>query len=122
MSYITVNQYRDLKSVGFSYPEYEHDLNSGRIFFYNNDEYFIGGFCTKEFTEMDIEVAQNGEWLPDDSQLFEWLHQTGFEIRTEAFPDNFYLYIEVIDTINGATYHAGGCSFADAAANVIKKS
>ena len=44
MDYITIDTLRKMKAVGFTYPEYEHFLNYGMLFYYNDDEYFIGGF------------------------------------------------------------------------------
>ena len=39
MDYITIDTLRKLQAVGFTYPEYEHFLNIGMMFFYNDDEY-----------------------------------------------------------------------------------
>ena len=120
MDNITVNTLRDLKAVGFSYPEYEHELNFGMLYFYHDDEYQIGGFCPDDFTEQDRIVAQQGEWLPDSSQLLEWLGNTDFSVNI-LMDDVHHFSVQATDTLNGLVYTGGGYGLANALAKVILK-
>ena len=72
-----------LDSVGFSFPDYEQSPNLGMVYFYQEDEYVIGGFCNTEYSKMDQEVINNGDWLPDSYQLMQWLQQCGFDVAIQ---------------------------------------
>lgn len=118
MDYITINILRELQAVGFSYPEYEHFLNIGMLFFYHDDEYLIGGFSEGDFSEQDKEVAQKGEWLPEASQLLAWLRNTGFKVTVSMNEANYYS-VQAIDSINALIYSGGDYTLANALAKVI---
>lgn len=120
MDYITINTLQKLRAVGFSYPEYEHFLNYGMLYYYHDDEYLIGGFSEGDFTERDKEVAQQGEWLPEDTQLLEWLKYTDFKVTVSVDEENYYS-IQAIDSINNAVYTGGDYTLANALAKVIIK-
>lgn len=83
MTYISLMTKRKLDSVGFSFPDYEEFLNLGMVYAYQDDEYFIGGFCRNDFTETDRRVSENGEWLPDCDQLLRWLQQCSFDVSIQ---------------------------------------
>ncbi len=120
MDYITIDTLRKLQAVGFTYPEYEHFLNVGMLFFYNDDEYLIGGFCNDNFSEKDIEVAQQGVWLPESSQLLEWLKNTHFNVKITLNEEAYYS-VQATDTINQSLYSGSGYPLANALAKVIIK-
>ena len=120
MDYITLNTLQSLKDVGFSYPEYEHFLNNGMLFYYQGDEYFIGGYSNGNFSKQDMEIARNGVWLPEASQLLAWLVHTGFRV-TITNEENGYYNIQAIDLINGSEYKGKDLTFANTLAVVIKK-
>ena len=120
MDYITINTLRKMRAAGFSYPDYEHFLNYGMLFYYNNDEYFIGGFSNGAFSDIDKEVAQKGEWLPEAAQLLEWLADTDFKV-TIMVDDGRYFSIQAIDTVDGTLFDGGGLTLADALAKTITK-
>ena len=120
MDYITIDTLRKMKAVGFSYPEYEHFLNYGMLFYYNDDEYFIGGFSNNTFSDLDKEVAQQGEWLPEAAQLLEWLTNTDFKV-TISIDEGHYFSIQVIDTTDGTLFNGGGLTLANALAKTIAK-
>lgn len=109
-----------MKAVGFSYPEYEHLLNHGMMFYYNDDEYFIGGFSNGAFSDMDKEVVQQGEWLPEAAQLLEWLTNTDFKFNI-SIDDGQYFTIKATDMIDGTLYIGGGLTLANALAKTITK-
>ena len=120
MDNITINTLRELKAVGFSYPEYEHLLNLGMLYFYQNDEYQIGGSCGADFTEQDQIIAQQGEWLPDSSQLLDWLGNTDFSVNI-LMDDVHHFSVQATDTVNGLLYTGGGYGLSNALAKVILK-
>ena len=120
MDYITIETLHNLKSVGFSYPEYEHLLNRGMIYYYEGTEYFVGGFSNNGFTPKDIEVVRSGVWLPTAIQLMKWLNNTDF-IFTLTSDENDYYTVLATDTVNGARYKGGGLTSANALAKTIFK-
>ena len=120
MDYITIDTMRKLQSVGFSYPEYEHALNNGMLFYYNGDEYFVGGYTMDSFSLIDREVAEKGQWLPDASQLLDWLQNTDFSVIISTDADS-YFSIQATDLINGQIYSCGGATCANALAKLIFK-
>ena len=120
MEYIAIDTLRKMKAVGFTYPDYEHLLNYGMLFYYNNDEYFIGGFSNDNFSDLDKEVAQQGEWLPEAAQLLEWLTNTDFTV-TISIDEGQYFSIQAIDTIDGSRFNGGGITLANALAKTITK-
>ena len=120
MDYITIDTLRKMKAVGFTYPEYEHFLNYGMLFYYNDDEYFIGGFSNNTFSDLDKEVAQQGEWLPEAAQLLEWLTNTDFKV-TISIDEGQYFSIQAIDITDGTLFNGGGLTLANALAKTITK-
>lgn len=120
MDYITIDTMQELQSVGFSYPEYEHFLNTGMLYYYNGDEYAIGGFTMNSFSLLDQEVAKNGQWLPSASQLLEWLQNTDFSVTISTDADA-YFSVQAKDLINGEMYSCGGATCANALAKLIFK-
>ena len=120
MDYITIDTLRKMKAVGFTYPEYEHFLNYGMLFYYNDEEYFIGGFSNNTFSDLDKEVAQQGEWLPEAAQLLEWLTNTDFKV-TISIEEGHYFSIQAIDTTDGTLFNGGGLTLANALAKTITK-
>ena len=120
MDYITIDTLRKMRSAGFSYPEYEHFLNYGMLFYYHDDEYFIGGFSNGAFSELDKEVSQQGEWLPEAAQLLEWLTNTDFKVSI-SIDDGQYFSIQAIDMIDGTLFNGGGVTLANALAKTITK-
>lgn len=120
MDYITIDTLKKMRAVGFTYPEYEHFLNFGMLFYYNDEEYFVGGFSNDTFSELDKEAALNGEWLPEAAQLLEWLTNTDFKV-TISNDDGQYFSIQAIDMIDGTHFIGGGLTLANALAKTITK-
>lgn len=119
MDHITIYTLRKLQSVGFSYPEYEHFLNIGMLYFYHNDEYLIGGFTEGTFSEQDKEVAQKGDWLPEAAQLLAWLRNTEFDVTVSV--NEAHYSVQAFDSINASVYSGNDYTLANALANVIYK-
>ena len=120
MDYITIDTLREMKAVGFSYPDYEHFLNYGMLYYYHDDEYFIGGYSDGDFSDLDKEVTQQGEWLPEATQLLEWLTNTDFKVSISV-DDGQYFSIQAIDMIDGTLFNGGGLTLANALAKTITK-
>lgn len=120
MDYITIYTLQKMRAAGFSYPEYEHFLNHGMLFYYQDDEYRIGGFSKADFTEQDKLVAEQGEWLPEASQLLAWLKNTDFHVAISLDESNHYA-VQATDRINNAVYAGGDYTLANALAKVIMK-
>lgn len=120
MDYITFDTIQKLQSVGFTYPEYEHCLNHGMLFYYNGDEYTIGGFTMDSFSALDEEVAKHGQWLPYSSHLFKWLEYTDFTVSVLTDSDG-YFSVQATDLINNEVYSCGGITLANALAKLIYK-
>ena len=120
MDYITIDTLRKMRAVGFTYPEYEHLLNYGMLFYYNDDEYVIGGFSNDTFSDLDKEVARQGEWLPEATQLLEWLTNTDFKVDI-SIDEWQYFSIQAIDMIDGTLFNGGGLTLANALAKTITK-
>lgn len=121
MSYITFEMVNKLKSVNFSFPEYEHFLNLGMIYYFRGDEYFIGGSDTDPFSETDKIVASEGCWLPTDTQLLEWLESVQIDAFIHLAAGTGEYFIQATDRQNGACYKASGKPLAFVVANVIYK-
>lgn len=118
---ISLQTMQKMKSVGFSYPEYEHFLNFGMCYYYNGSEYWIGGAAECEFTERDRLVARDGIWLPDELQLYEWLQKNKFDISVDWSADDGYFHLRATDKINGHQYSAGGIDLSNSLAKLIYK-
>ena len=121
MSYITYETMQELKAAGFGFPAYEHALRLGMIYYYQNNEYFIGGNLTSEYTETDKIVAQEGCWLPTADQLLEWfaLVEVDLSIQLDA-PDRCY-YITATDCVTGIQFSTKGRTLALSLAMLIRK-
>lgn len=65
-------------------------------------------------------VAEQGEWLPEASQLLAWLKSTDFHVAISMDETSYYA-VQATDTINHAIYVGGDYSLANALANVILK-
>lgn len=110
-----------LKKVHFSFPEYEHLLNYGMVYYYQGNEYTIGGTGVSEFTEKDKAAAKDGIWLPSTSALFDWLRLTNFEVSLSYSHDRGCYCIRALDRENGAHYQADGAVLAYTLATLIYK-
>ena len=119
MDHISIETLGKLRAVGFTYPEYEHFINYGMVYYYNGDEYFIGGYSTGDFSERDKEVAKYGEWLPDSSQLLSWLTDTAFSVTISV--EDLFFSVQAIDTVDGTQYIGRDVTPANALAKTIIK-
>ena len=120
MRNITLETKRKLESVGFSFSDYERFLNLGMVYSYQEDEYVVGGFCNTEFSQTDEEVVQNGEWLPDSDQLFQWLQQCDFDVSVRWGAEDGRFYISATHPEHGE-FQTQGVDLANGLASVIYK-
>ena len=120
MDYITIETLRKMKASGFSYPEYEHFLNYGMLYYYHHDEYFIGGYSAGEFSDLDREVAQNGEWLPEATQLLEWLAINDFTVNI-TIDDSKYFIVQATGIVDSSLFDGAAPDLSNALAATITK-
>ena len=121
MSYISYQTMQKLLSVGFSFPDYEHFLNLGMIYYHEGDEYFIGGACGSVYSDMDRHIALNGCWLPCEEQLLEWLTRVEFDVSIYRDSETRLFRVHSTDSCTNHEYSAGGITLADALAKMIYK-
>ena len=111
---------RQLQSVGFSYPDYEHHLNFGTVYGWRGSAYRIGGWEDGELSETDRQAAAEGLWLPDSSQLLSWLKGCGFTVSMQLDADG-YCHVTATDAGNGNQYSGGGPVLSHALHKTIYK-
>ena len=121
MDHITEPMMRQLLSVGFSYPDDEHHLNYGMLYYYLDSYYYIGGSECKDFSETDILAAREGLWIPDVSQLLEWLKSNAFAVSIQLDAEESYFHITATDVCTDTTYTGGGPLLSHALHKVILK-
>lgn len=121
MNNVSFYTMKELISCGFRFPQYEHFLNKGMVYYYEGDEFVIGGYSESEFTDEEKLIAQKGLWLPNSCQLLEWLQATDFRYTIEWNPKNNYYCVSAHDCRCNGTYTAGGIDFVNAVAKVICK-
>ena len=121
MENLTFETMKALKSAGFTYPEYEHFLNYGMVYYYLGKEYTIGGCWDADFSKQDELIAREGCWLPDESQLCTWLVACDFSYQIQWDNKQRYFHVEIIDEVTGAQYHGGGITLVNALAKGILK-
>lgn len=121
MEYITKYTLEKLKSVGFCFPEYEHNLNYGMCFYFENCEYIIGGSWDAPLPQLSKKVAREGTWLPDTQQLVEWLQRSGFNFDIRWNDSEEVFTISAVDLKNGSAYTAHGIDLVNGLAKLIYK-
>lgn len=121
MENITYETMQKLKSVGFTYPDYEHFLNSGMMYDVQGEQYLISGNSVDGFSEQDRLAAQERCWLPDGEQLLKWLQNNGFAVTIQWDAAERYFHVMAKDGLSGTEYSRGGPTFADALALLIYK-
>lgn len=120
MDNITEYMMRQLQDVGFTYPDYEHHLNFGMVFLWQGEPFHIGGHEDRDFSEADHQAAAEGLWLPDSSQLLDWLKGCGFTLSIQLDNDGYY-HITATDPTGGSQYTGGGLLLSHALHKVIYK-
>ena len=119
MEHITPHMMRQLLSVGFTDPDYEHLLNFGMVFEHNAVCRYIGGQDDADFTPADRKIASEGMWLPDTDHLLSWLSRNDFAADIRMSNGNFSVC--AVDQQNGTSYCGGGTPLAFALYKVIYK-
>ena len=121
MSCITYFMMKKLKAVGFSFPAYEDFKDQGRVFYYQDREYHIGGFVGSGYTEIDDIAAKEGCWLPTETELLEWLWLVDIDVSIQSPSQRRQVHVDAKDCINGMEYSASGGDLAFALYKVIYK-
>ena len=120
MDNITEYMIRQLQSVGFSYPDYEHHLNFGMVYAWNSGTYRIGGCEDGTFSKTDRQAAAEGLWLPDSDQLLSWLKGCGFTVSMQLDADG-YCHVTATDSGSGNQYSGSGPVLSHALHKAIYK-
>lgn len=100
MSYLTVEMIDELRKYGFSFPEIERELcNQGNVFFFEGEEYVIGGKCNgTPLSEQDKRASLEGKWLPTTDQLVLWLQwKINKDVTIKYDSEKMYFYSEIAD-------------------------
>ena len=121
MDTLTSETVEKLRSVGFCYPDREHLLNTGMVYFYEGETYVIGGGDSQDFTEQDCLVAREGCWLPDLSHLLNWLSATDFSYTLHHDSTQGLFHLTAHDTITGTDFCHSGSDLLNSLAKVIFK-
>ena len=112
----------ELKTLGFSFPQFEHMLNHGMCYYYLGQEYTIGGFVWSGFTETDMSAAQEGCWLPGENDLLNWLQLVGFDISISWNARDQLYHLQATDRQNGYQYtHDSATILIHSLAYLIRK-
>lgn len=84
-----------LRSVGFTFPQFEHECNIGKTYFFNGKEYTLGGvWGGNSYYEYEKMIAKKGVWLPDATDLFRWLELTNHSVIISYKSEDCYYYAE----------------------------
>ena len=71
---LTIDMMLNLKKYGFAFEQFEHECNPGMAYYYNHCEHIIGGICDgTPCSNKDQIIAEEGIWLPNESDLMLWL-------------------------------------------------
>ncbi len=91
---LTIDMMLNLKKLGFTFEQFEHECNPGMVYHYDNCEYVIGGKCDENpCSHTDQIIAQKGQWLPDESHLMMWLQwRCDYNVTIEYIADDRYFY------------------------------
>ncbi len=89
MDYVTVSLAEELNSSGFSYKHYKENPHKGMVFYYENEEWIIGGQSDGDFSDEELKIINNGIWLPSQVHLMEWLEDNDF-VYAIVNNDGFY--------------------------------
>ena len=121
MSFLTIDMLRKLKSVGFCFPQYEHECNIGMTYYFDGNEYTIGGNWNEDVADDMACISKHGQWLPDEQQLMEWLQKNKFDMTIKWCDENQYFYCNAVDTLTKQEYSAGGIDILNCLAKLIYK-
>lgn len=121
MQNLSFETVKKMKSVGFSYPDYDHFLNKGMVYSHLGDEYVIGGYSLAGFSKEDQCVSENGCWLPDESHLLSWLNANSFSYTVQWSHDDQRYQVQAHDMLCGVNYNSSGLDLVNALAKVIIK-
>lgn len=87
---LTYDMMTKLKSVGFTFEQFEHLCSPGMTYYCDGKEYTIGGtWDGAPCSENDQKVAREGTWLPEEGDLVRWLELTNHSIEIK-YEDSYY--------------------------------
>lgn len=87
---LTYHMVTKLRSVGFSFEQFEHMCSAGMTYYYDGKEYTIGDMCDRTSpTELEEKITREGTWLPSEGDLARWLELTDHEFEIK-YEDSYY--------------------------------
>lgn len=116
---ITIFTAEELYAMGFSFKHYSENVHRGMVYYYNDEEWIIGGRCDADFTDDDMKIISDGIWLPSQEHLLEWLEDNDFVysiVNTDGFYD-----VDCKDSHTNTLYHSKTPTLEVALASIIKK-
>ena len=98
---------------------FQQSLSKGMVYYYDNNEWVIGGNANEPITDFQEKIVKNGIWLPSENHLIEWLLDNDFTFSI-VNNDGFF-EINCLDSITGTKYSAKVPTLEFAIAAIIKK-
>ena len=103
---LTIEMVTKLQSVGFEFEQLEHRCSPGKVYYYDNNVYTIGGVWDgTPCSEFEQIIAHNGVWLPEEGDLIRWLELTDHDIEIKYTKS--YYNGKAVDTL-GNVFEGGG--------------
>ena len=94
---ITKEMLEKLRSVGWSFGEYEKTVGLGQVFHYQGVEHTIGGsWDASSLSEEDQTIIREGIWLPNTDDLMYWLWCEGVSVKISCTAGDGYFHSEGI--------------------------
>ena len=116
---ISIMVAQELYDLGFSYRHYKEHISKGMVYYYDNNEWVIGGNANEPITDFQEKIVKNGIWLPSENHLIEWLLDNDFTFSI-VNNDGFF-EVNCLDSITGTKYSAKLPTLEFAIAAIIKK-
>ena len=102
MDNITIDTLRKMKAVGFTYPDYEHLLNYGMLFYYNNDEYsFSKPYSDRTAELIDDEVKNMINEQYERAKKLLSQHKEGHNQLAQLLVEKEVIFAEDVERIFG---------------------
>ena len=119
MNYITVEMANELYGLGFSFRFRQEDPNRSMTFFKNGVYFQLGGNNSEKLSEEDLESIKDATWIPDQSDLEQWLAWNNFSFSFHYCPPE--VCVECVDNQTGTRYISSMRPISYGFWNVIRK-
>lgn len=102
-----------LRKVGFNFGEDEHLCWTGCVYYWNGENYIIGGYDESRYngyTETDRKAAKDGSRLATVSDLLWYIEDNGYSFEIKRSTEDRYYYANFVGD-NGHIFSASGPEF-----------